>query len=157
EDLLSRGAEPASAGAPFGDWLWPAAAAKDALAAGAGDRWIASWAGPPVISRLDRTVSAPLTRETAGLHCTHKTRKPERGPDGRSIPRAAVSAESGAHSNAWPRRPHQVLPLLSKESLGAQKGLPLTMVLFGHTSLIDRARRAGRMSSLGRNGAPWHY
>src|SRR5262249_37355182 len=83
--------------------------------------------------------------------------KPERRPDGRSIPRAAVSAESEAHSNAWPRHPHQVLPLLSKETLAAQKGLPLTMVLFWAYESIDRARRAGRMSSLGRNGAAWHY
>src|SRR6516165_9502531 len=44
------------AGASLGDWLGLAAADNDALATSAGDRWIASWAGLPVISRLDRTV-----------------------------------------------------------------------------------------------------
>ena len=71
EDLLSRCAEPMSAGASLGDWLGLAAADNDALVTRTGDRWIASWAGLPVISRLDRTVCTshrgnrrrPLSRE----------------------------------------------------------------------------------------------
>jgi hypothetical protein len=67
EDLLSRCAEPTPAGALPGDWLGLAAADNDALVTSAGDRWMASWAGLPVISRLDRTVCTSHPG-TAGVH-----------------------------------------------------------------------------------------
>ena len=73
-DLLSRCVEPIPADASLGDWLGLAAADNDALVTSAGDRWMASWAGLLVISRLDRTVCTshpgngrrPLSHERRG-------------------------------------------------------------------------------------------
>jgi hypothetical protein len=96
EDLLSGCAEPISADSSFEDWVGLAAADNDALVTSAGDRWMASWAGLSVISRLDRTVCTshpgngrrPLSRERRGATGTP------------AVLHAAASAESGAHSNA---------------------------------------------------------
>ena len=150
EDVLSRCAEPTPAGALLGDWFGLAAADNDAVVIKAGDRWMASWAGLPVISRLDRTVCTshpgnggrPLSREPRG-----ETGTPAGWP---AVLHVAASAESAAHSNAWPRHPHQVLPLLSKETLQAQKALALSMGRFRYTSLIDGARGGCQTSSLSR-------
>ena len=100
EDLLSQGSEPTPAGALLGNWFGLAAADNDALVTSTGDRWMASWAGLPVISRLDRTVCTshpgnggrPLSRERRG-----GTGTPAGWP---AVLHEAASAESAAHSNA---------------------------------------------------------